>query len=64
MWHWTSLPQYRISSKPFPKQQNLDSSKLKEFAYNNFKLINTAESFPKWTENAVEKGEIACIADM
>ena len=41
--------------KPFPKRQLLDSSKLKEFADNNFEFNR---KFSKWVENSVEKGEI------
>ena len=44
---------------PFPKQQILDSSKLKEFADNNFKFDENGRKFSKWIENAVGKGEIA-----
>ena len=33
--------------KPFPKRQNLDSSKLKEFADNNSNLMKIIESSPK-----------------
>ena len=35
-----------ISSQPFPKQQILYPSKLKEFADNSFNLTKMAESFP------------------
>ena len=35
---------------------NLDSSKLKEFADNNFK--SNDRKFSKWVENTVGKGEI------
>ena len=44
---------------PFPKQQILDSSKLKEFADNNFKCDENGRKFSKQVENAVGKGEIA-----
>ena len=37
----------------------LDSSKLKDFADDNFKSDEMAESYPKSVENAVGKGEIA-----
>ena len=46
-------------SKPFPKRQILDSSKLKEVADDNFELMKMAEKSPKWVENTVGKGEIA-----
>ena len=44
----------------FPKQQILDSSKLKEFADNSFKFDENCRKFSKWVENTVGKGEIAC----
>ena len=43
----------------FPKQQILDSSKLKEFADNNFEFDENGEKFSKRVENTVRKGEIA-----
>ena len=46
-------------SKFFPKQQNLDSSKLKEFANDNFKFDKNGRKFSKRVENTVGKGEIA-----
>ena len=45
--------------QPFPKQQILDSSKLREFADNNFKFDKDGQKFSKWVENTVRKGEIA-----
>ena len=48
-----------ISVKPFPKRQILDSSKLKEFADDNFNFDENGRNFCKWIENTVEKGEIA-----
>ena len=44
---------------PFPKRQILDSSKLKEFADDNFKFHENARKFPNTEENAVAKIEIA-----
>ena len=44
----------------FPEQQILDSSKLKEFAYNNFKFVKNGRELSKQVENTVGKGEIAC----
>ena len=35
----------------FTKRQILDSSKLKEFADENFKIDKMGEKFPKWVEN-------------
>ena len=44
---------------PFPKQQILDSSKLKEAANDNFKFDENRRKFFKRVENTVGKGEIA-----
>ena len=44
---------------PFPKQQILDSSKLKEFADDNFTFDENGRKFSKMLENTVRKGEIA-----
>ena len=44
---------------PFPKQQILDSSKLKEVADDNFKSDENGRKFFKQVENIVGKGEIA-----
>ena len=43
----------------FPKQQNLDSSKLKEFADDNFKFEENVRKFFRRAENTMGKGEIA-----
>ena len=45
--------------KPFPKRQILDSSKLKQFADDNFKFDENGREFSKLIENTVGKGEIA-----
>ena len=45
-------------STPF-QNHHLDSSKLKEFADNNFKFEENDRKFSTWVENAVGKGEIA-----
>ena len=42
-----------------PKRQILDSSKLKEFADDNFKFDENCGKCSKWVENTVGKGEIA-----
>ena len=44
---------------PFPKQQNLDNSKLKELADDNFKFDGNGRKLSKRIENTVGKGEIA-----
>ena len=46
-------------NNPVPKQQILDSSKLKGFAEDNFKFDENGKKFLKWVENTVGKGEIA-----
>ena len=43
----------------FPKQQKLDSSKLKAFTDDNSKFVENGRKFSKSVENAVGKGEIA-----
>ena len=43
---------------PFPKQQILDTSELKEFANDNLKFDGNSKKFSKWVENTVWKGEI------
>ena len=50
----------RYIIKPFPKQQILDSSKLKKFADDNFEFDKNGKKFFKQVENTVGKGEIAC----
>ena len=47
-------------TKPLPKWQILDSSKLKEFADDNFKFFENGRELFKYVENTVGKGEIAC----
>ena len=44
----------------FPKRQILDSSKLKEFADDNFKFNENERKLFKQVENTVGKAEIAC----
>ena len=44
---------------PITRRQILDSSKLKEFAYDNFKFDENGRKLSKWVENTVGKGEIA-----
>ena len=45
---------------PITRRQILDSSKLKEFADNNFKFDENGRKLSRRVENTVEKGEIAC----
>ena len=45
--------------KPITRQQILDSSKLKEFADNNFKFDENGRKLSKQVENTMGKGEIA-----
>ena len=49
-----------VVNQPFPKQQILDSSKLKEFADDKFRFDENDKKFSKKVENIVVKGEIAC----
>ena len=42
--------------EPFPKRQILDSSKLKEFANENFRFDENGRKFSKQVENTVGKG--------
>ena len=44
---------------PFPDNKFSTHSRLKEFADNNFKLIENGGKFSKRVENTVGKGEIA-----
>ena len=46
--------------KPITRQQILDSSKLKEFANDNFEFDENGRKLSKQVENTVRKGEIAC----
>ena len=43
----------------FPKRQILDSSKLKDFADDDFKFDENSRKISKRVENIVGKGEIA-----
>ena len=47
------------ASFSFPKQQISDSSKLKEFADDNFKFDENGRKFSKQVENSVGKGDSA-----
>ena len=49
----------KVTLTPSPKQQILDSSKLKEVADDNFKFDENERKFSKRVENSVGKGEIA-----
>ena len=48
------------STKPITRRQILDSSKLKEFANDNFKFDENGRELTKRIENTVGKGEIDC----
>ena len=37
-----------LKLNPFPREQILDSSKLKEFADDNFQLDESGRKFSKW----------------
>ena len=49
---------YSIVSYPFPKQQILNSSKLKEFGDNNFKFVENGRELPKQVENTVGREKL------
>ena len=55
---WSCLVQIQLLTHY--RRQILDSSKLKEFADNNFKFDENGKKLSKWVENTVGKGEIAC----
>ena len=48
-----------LAVNPLPDDKILDSSKLKEFADDNFKFNENGRKLSKWVENTVGKGEIA-----
>ena len=48
-----------VVSLPFPKRQILDSSKLKEFADDNFKFVENSGKSSKRIEITLGKGEMA-----
>ena len=48
-----------IGNQPITRRQILDSSKLKEFADDNFKFDENGRKLSKQVENTVGKGEIA-----
>ena len=50
---------FETALNPLPDEKNLDSSKLKVFADDNFKFDENGRKLSKWVENAVGKGEIA-----
>ena len=50
---------FRKSPYPFSKRQILESSKLKEFADDNFKFNENGRKFSERVENNAGKGEIA-----
>ena len=45
--------------KPYAKRQIFDTSKLKDFADDNFKFDENGKQFSKWVENTAGTGEIA-----
>ena len=53
-----------VMGKLFLKRQILHSSKLDEFADNNFKFDEIGIMFAKSVENTVGKGEIACYKQL
>ena len=57
---FTKIVPFPTVYQPFPRQQILDSPKLKDFADDNFKFDENVRKFCKRVENTVRKGEIAC----
>ena len=55
-WGWAGTFKMKY---PFPRRQILVSSKLKEFADDNFKFYENGRKFSKAVENTVGRGEIA-----
>ena len=49
-----------LGLNPLPEDKFLDSSKLKEFADDNFKFEENGRKLSKQVGNTVGKGEIAC----
>ena len=56
---YPSLRDHEFISLPFPKRQNLDASKLKDVADDNFKFDENGRKLFIRVENIVGKGEIA-----
>ena len=50
---------FELTLKPITRRQILDSSKLKEFADDNFKFDENGRKLSEQLENTVGKGEIA-----
>ena len=55
----TSTASVDNNFNPFPNHKFSDTSKLKQFANDNFKFDENGRKFSKLVENIVEKGEIA-----
>ena len=58
-WVENTVGKGEIAPYPINRQQILDSSKLKEFADDNFKFDKNGRKISKWAENTEGKGEIA-----
>ena len=52
-------PFSKSMASPIPKHQILDSSKLKEFVDDSFKLDEDGRKFSNWVKNTEGKREIA-----
>ena len=48
-----------VKGQPITRRQILHSSKLKEFADDNFNFDENGRKLSKWVENTVGKGKIA-----
>ena len=55
----TEIPEPILLFLTLSKWQNFDSSKLKDFADDNYKFDENGENFSVSVENTVGKGEIA-----
>ena len=54
----TRLMKFYLNIRPITRRQILDSSKMKEFADDNFKFDENGRKLSKQVENTVGKGEI------
>ena len=55
----SSANSFNLEESKITRRQILDSSKLKEFAYDNLKFDENGRKLSKQVENTVGKGEIA-----
>ena len=60
LFHWLKIHCHCKMKEHITRQQILDSSKLKEFAEDNFEFDVNGRKLSKRVENTVGEGEIAC----